>query len=146
MSVVSGYSLVSTGVRITCTNQVTCPPPLVFPPPGQVGKGKKTVVLQTHGSKTVRENLVAVFGAKQVQTLVQFKQVSTLLLQRPQRSQVEDNEGAGARVEGWVSSPGHGEGRGAPDRQFYYINSRPCDPTRLSKAVNQVPGLHRAVD
>ena len=42
------------------------------------------------------------------------------------------------RLEGWLSSPRHGEGRGAPDRQFYYFNNRPCDPARISKAVNQV--------
>ena len=28
--------------------------------------------------------------------------------------------------------------RGAPDRQFYFINSRPCDHTKLAKMVNQV--------
>merc|ERR1719300_1446940 len=31
-----------------------------------------------------------------------------------------------------------GEGRGAPDRQFLFINSRPCDHAKLSKVINQI--------
>ena len=42
------------------------------------------------------------------------------------------------RLAGWLSSCVHGEGRSAADRQFYYINSRPCDPARISKVVNEV--------
>merc|ERR1719244_2185170 len=42
------------------------------------------------------------------------------------------------KLEGFISSPVHGEGRGAPDRQFYFVNNRPCDPTKLIKLVNQV--------
>ena len=110
VSVVSGYALVSEGVRITCSNQV--------------GKGKRSSVVATQG-RSVKDNLVAVFGSKQDATLMPFKQI-------------EGEVGEVGRVEGWVSSPRHGEGRGAPDRQFYFFNNRPCDPARLSKAVNQV--------
>merc|ERR1719244_261914 len=42
------------------------------------------------------------------------------------------------KLDGFISSPVHGEGRGAPDRQFYFVNNRPCDPSKLSKLVNQV--------
>jgi len=107
VAVVSGYALVSAGVRLTCSNTPA--------------KGRRSVVVQTLG-RGVKENLVAVFGAKQAATLVPFVQT--------QGAEV-------ARVEGWVSSARHGEGRGAPDRQFYYVNSRPCDPARLARAVNQ---------
>ena len=113
VSVVSGYALVSEGVRITCSNQV--------------GKGKRTTVVATQG-RSVKDNLVAVFGAKQAATLMPFRQA-------------EGEVGDVGRVEGWLSSPRHGEGRGAPDRQFYFFNNRPCDPARLSKAVNQVDSV-----
>lgn len=50
--VLQGYCLVSTGVRITCSNQVE--------------KGKKTTIVSTNGSKQVKDNITCVFGPKQV--------------------------------------------------------------------------------
>jgi len=49
------------------------------------------------------------------------------------------------RLTGWLSSCVHGEGRAAADRQFYYINSRPCDPARISKVVNEASILESAM-
>ena len=37
----------------------------------------------------------------------------------------------GFRVEGFISSCVHGKGRSAPDRQFYCINGRPCEPAKV---------------
>ncbi|KAA0193162.1 hypothetical protein HAZT_HAZT008836 [Hyalella azteca] len=42
--------------------------------------------------------------------------------------------GAGMRVEGFISSCAHGHGRAAPDRQFYFINNRPCDPIKVASS------------
>ena len=50
--VLQGYCLVSTGVRITCSNQVE--------------KGKKTTIASTNGSEQVKDNITCVFGPKQV--------------------------------------------------------------------------------
>lgn len=36
------------------------------------------------------------------------------------------------RLEGFVSSCAHGVGRSCADRQFYFINGRPCDPTKVN--------------
>ncbi|ROT82921.1 hypothetical protein C7M84_023906 [Penaeus vannamei] len=41
-------------------------------------------------------------------------------------------------LEGFISSCEHGQGRSASDRQFYFINSRPCDPAKVIKVVNEV--------
>lgn len=38
----------------------------------------------------------------------------------------------------FISSVTHGCGRCASDRQFYYINSRPCEPTKIMKIVNEI--------
>ncbi len=35
------------------------------------------------------------------------------------------------RVTGYVSSSEHGKGRGSSDRQFYFINQRPCDFSKV---------------
>lgn len=50
--VLQGYCLVSTGVRIMCSNQVE--------------KGKKTTIVSTNGSDQVKDNITCVFGPKQV--------------------------------------------------------------------------------
>jgi DNA mismatch repair protein PMS2 len=35
------------------------------------------------------------------------------------------------QLEGCISSCAHGQGRSATDRQFFYVNSRPCEPTKV---------------
>lgn len=42
------------------------------------------------------------------------------------------------QFEGFVSSCAHGTGRSCADRQYYFINGRPCDPAKVSKLVNEV--------
>lgn len=36
------------------------------------------------------------------------------------------------KFDGFISTCAHGHGRGANDRQFYYVNSRPCEPSKVS--------------
>jgi len=43
----------------------------------------------------------------------------------------EENYTPKYTLHGFISAPHHG--RSAPDRQFYFINSRPCDPTKVKK-------------
>ncbi|KAI1895982.1 hypothetical protein AGOR_G00090120 [Albula goreensis] len=147
--VLQSYCIISTGVRITCTNQV--------------GQGKRSVVLCTSGSHSMKDNIGAVFGPKQLQSLLPFQQVS------PTDSIQEDyglrgvelpedffkllgfvsqglgvwgfvSQGLGVSVwgSGFVSRGDHGVGRSSTDRQFFFINSRPCDPSKVSKLVNEV--------
>lgn len=40
--------------------------------------------------------------------------------------------------EGFVSTCAHGQGRSCSDRQYYFVNGRPCDPVKVSKLVNEV--------
>ncbi|KAI7797189.1 putative mismatch repair endonuclease PMS2, partial [Triplophysa rosa] len=123
--VLQSYCIISTGVRITCTNQI--------------GQGKRTTILCTSGSNSVRDNIGAVFGPKQLQSLIPFVQIS------PSDAIKEDYGLSGVDVpenlftiEGFVSQSDHGVGRSATDRQFFFINKRPCDPVKVSKLVNEV--------
>ncbi|XP_043110216.1 mismatch repair endonuclease PMS2 [Puntigrus tetrazona] len=123
--VLQSYCIISTGVRITCTNQM--------------GQGKRTTVLCTSGSNSMRDNIGAVFGPKQLQSLIPFQQIS------PNESTKEDYGLSGVDVpkdlfsiDGFVSQADHGVGRSATDRQFFFINKRPCDPVKVSKLVNEV--------
>lgn len=42
------------------------------------------------------------------------------------------------QFEGFISSCVHGQGRSCADRQYYFINGRPCDPAKVSKLVNEI--------
>uniref|UniRef100_A0AAR2LE75 Mismatch repair endonuclease PMS2 n=1 Tax=Pygocentrus nattereri TaxID=42514 RepID=A0AAR2LE75_PYGNA len=123
--VLQSYCIISTAVRITCTNQI--------------GQGKRNTVLCTSGSHSMRDNIGALFGPKQLQSLIPFQQIS------PTDNIKEDYGLSGAElpkdlftISGYVSQADHGVGRSATDRQFFFINKRPCDPSKVSKLVNEV--------
>lgn len=50
--VLQAYCIISTGVRVTCSNQTA--------------QGKRSTVLGTTGSPSMRDNIGAIFGPKQV--------------------------------------------------------------------------------
>lgn len=50
--ILQSYCIISTGVRITCSNQN--------------GQGKRSTILSTAGSQSIRDNIGAIFGPKQV--------------------------------------------------------------------------------
>ncbi|XP_037320420.2 mismatch repair endonuclease PMS2 [Pungitius pungitius] len=123
--VLQAYCIISTGVRITCSNQTM--------------QGKRSTVLSTTGSPSMRDNIGAIFGPKQIQSLMPFQQVS------PAENVIEEYGLKDAdlpkqpfSMAGFVSRGDHGVGRSATDRQFFFINSRPCDPLKVTKLVNEV--------
>ncbi|KAL2078191.1 hypothetical protein ACEWY4_025876 [Coilia grayii] len=125
MHVLQSYCVISTGVRITCTNQV--------------GQGKRNTVICTSGSNSMKDNIGAVFGPKQLQSLLPFQQHC------PTDSVKEDYGLNGTEpptdlftISGFISKGDHGLGRSSTDRQFFFINKRPCDPPKISKVVNEV--------
>lgn len=55
-----------------------------------------------------------------------------------QKSQGHKNVAKPIEFTGFISSCAHGNGRSSTDRQFYYINSRPCEPTKIMKIINEI--------
>ncbi|NWS71398.1 PMS2 endonuclease, partial [Crotophaga sulcirostris] len=129
VQLLQAYCIVSKGVRINCTNQV--------------GQGKKSSVISTAGSPSLKENIGAVFGQKQLQSLIPFVQLL------PNEAVCEEY-GLNATdmpqnlysITGFISRCDHGVGRSATDRQFFFINQRPCDPAKVVKLVNEVYHLY----
>ncbi|NXG40896.1 PMS2 endonuclease, partial [Psilopogon haemacephalus] len=125
VQVLQAYCIVSKGVRINCTNQV--------------GQGKKSSVVSTTGSSSLKENIGAVFGQKQLHSLIPFVQL-------PPNEAVCEEYGLNATgmpqtlysITGFISRCDHGLGRSTTDRQFFFINQRPCDPAKVVKLVNEV--------
>ena len=107
VSVLQSYALISTGLRLICTNQT--------------GSGSRTVIVTTQGAPTIRDNVIALFGGKTAEAL----------------EPVDIDGGDGLHIVGLVSKATSGTGRAAGDRQFFFINGRPVDMPKASKLLNE---------
>lgn len=101
-------------------------------------KGVKSVVVSTQASSTIKDNIIAIFSAKQTisVTKVDLVEPNEEILREYSLShgQVEIN----FDFEFYISKAQHGSGRSTSDRQFYYVNERPCDPGRITKLINEI--------
>ena len=50
----------------------------------------------------------------------------------------EDSGSRTVKIVGHISRPVVGEGRQTPDRQMFFVNSRPCNLPQVAKAFNEV--------
>uniref|UniRef100_U3BWJ5 Mismatch repair endonuclease PMS2 n=1 Tax=Callithrix jacchus TaxID=9483 RepID=U3BWJ5_CALJA len=125
VQVLHAYCIISSGIRVSCTNQL--------------GQGKRQPVVCTGGSPSIKENIGSVFGQKQLQSLIPFVQL-------PPSDSVCEEYGLSCSdalhnlfyISGFISQCTHGVGRSSTDRQFFFINRRPCDPAKVSRLVNEV--------
>ena len=109
VSLLQAYALISTGLRLVCTNQT--------------GSGSRTVIVTTQAAPTLRENVISLFGGKTAEALEPVD---------------IDAEGDGVfRIVGLVSKATSGTGRSAGDRQFMFINGRPVDLPKAVKVLNE---------
>lgn len=135
-TIIQAYGIVSEGCRIICSNVNE--------------KGNKSVVISTNGG-TMHENILNIFGSKQSQDLVAIKALGeTSSVDALDTTEIRDELSSLAqggldrlnmnkiKLNGWVSSCEHGRGRSTKDRQFFYVNSRPCEPKNVMKLVNDV--------
>lgn len=137
-TILQSYCMVAANVRITCTNTNA--------------KGVKSTIMSTNGSSKVLDNIQAIFGSKQVTELVQMKSpfpssrqltredlnVSGLEDTKINDDDLEMLNMSKFEMEGWISNISNGSGRNSKDRQFFYVNSRPCDSKGVAKVVNEM--------
>ncbi|WEW57271.1 ATP-binding mismatch repair protein [Emydomyces testavorans] len=126
LGLLHAYACISTGVRFSVKNQMP--------------KGKSVVVFATKSNPTTKENISNVYGAK------------TLLALMPLDLELEFEPSIGPKalggprggatnmifVHGYISKPVVGEGRQTPDRQMFFVNSRPCGLPQIARAFNEV--------
>lgn len=131
INLLHAYACVGVGVRFAISNQMP--------------KAKKLPVFSTKSNSTTRENIANVYGAKTVSALVRLDlkldmEPSTGPLNQSARSRATPTSDQSRRVlvKGHVSKPVSGEGRQAPDRQMFFVNSRPCGLPQVSKVFNEV--------
>ncbi|GKZ25666.1 hypothetical protein AbraIFM66951_002971 [Aspergillus brasiliensis] len=125
LNLLHAYACISTGVRFSVRNSV--------------GKTKNVVVFSTNGNQTTKENIANVYGAK---TLLALIPLDLALEFEPSAAAGRRITGSGElnklTVRGHVSKPVFGEGRQTPDRQMFFVNSRPCGLPQIAKAFNEV--------
>ncbi|CAN9365445.1 unnamed protein product [Alternaria alternata] len=132
LQLLNAYACISVGVKFSVSNQIP--------------KGKKTVAFSTNANASTRDNISNVYGAKTVAALIPLSlQFVMDPSSRPGATQSARNwstqEDSGSRtvkIVGHISRPVVGEGRQTPDRQMFFVNSRPCNLPQVAKAFNEV--------
>ncbi|KAM5530133.1 hypothetical protein V8D89_016211 [Ganoderma adspersum] len=133
LALLHAYALVpcaheNRGVRLVVTNQTA--------------RGKKTVQIRTDGTPTTRASVAAIWGPKALEHLVDLDlafavEVDAALRRRLGRT-LDDGDANEIKVKGLISRFAVGCGRGGTDRQFFFVNGRPCAPAKVQKAFNEV--------
>ncbi|GAB7354624.1 hypothetical protein MBLNU459_g5060t1 [Dothideomycetes sp. NU459] len=132
LTLLQAYACISTGVRFVVSN--TMP------------KGSKSVAFSTAINTTTKDNITNVFGAKTLHALakleldLEMQPSNPGLATQTARSPKTQPDASSRRVtvQGHISRPVFGEGRQAPDRQMFFVNSRPCALPQVAKAFNEV--------
>ncbi|KAL3461608.1 hypothetical protein BJX64DRAFT_289220 [Aspergillus heterothallicus] len=122
LNLLHAYACVSTGVRFSVKNMVA---------------KKSAVVFTTNGNQTTKENIANVYGAKTLLALIPLDLELEFEPSAAGRRTTGDDVNR-IQVRGHVSKPVVGEGRQTPDRQMFFVNSRPCALPQIAKAFNEV--------
>ncbi|XP_037082380.1 mismatch repair endonuclease PMS2-like [Pollicipes pollicipes] len=123
-----GYGLVTAGVRLVCSHQTA--------------DGRRSVLLTSSVSAALADRVTALFGQKQLASLVPLVSTVPTDATRQEFGLAAADRAADVTVKGLISSCEHGKGRSASDRQFVFINGRPCDHTKIARLVNEVYRTH----
>ncbi|KAJ5550495.1 Ribosomal protein S5 domain 2-type fold subgroup [Penicillium sp. DV-2018c] len=123
LNLLHAYACISTGVRFSVRNTV--------------GKSRNVVVFSTNGNKTTKENIANVYGAKTLSALIPLE-LELEFEPSAATKRVGDEPVSKIQVRGHISRPVFGEGRQTPDRQMFFVNTRPCGLPQIQKAFNEV--------
>lgn len=132
LALLNAYACISVGIKFSVSNLMP--------------KGKKTVAFATNGNPSTRGNISNVYGAKTIAALIPLDlDFEMNPSDRPGATQTarnwstqEDSGSRKVRIVGHISKPVVGEGRQTPDRQMFFVNSRPCNLPQVAKAFNEV--------
>ncbi|KJA16758.1 hypothetical protein HYPSUDRAFT_147287 [Hypholoma sublateritium FD-334 SS-4] len=130
LSLLNAYALgpcaAAPGIRLTVTNQQE--------------KGGKSTPIRTLGLPSCRESVTALWGPKSLDNIVDVDitfevEREKVVLKRLQNQELEPFT---VQVRGLTSKFSVGCGRAGTDRQFFYVNGRPCNMNKIQKCFNEV--------
>jgi DNA mismatch repair protein PMS2 len=91
----------------------------------QRAAGKASSVLISTQGASMLDNLVLVTGHKSVSNVIPFPR-------NEESRTTNDTCTPHFKLQGFISSCAHGCGRSTPDKQYYFINGRPCDLPKVN--------------
>ncbi|KAL9622754.1 MAG: hypothetical protein Q9160_002872 [Pyrenula sp. 1 TL-2023] len=128
LGLLQSYACISTGVKFTVKNTGA--------------KAKNPIVFTTNGNASTRDNVANVYGSKTISALIplnlNLSLPSASLTRRTPGNAKNESDSMAINVQGLISRPVFGEGRLTPDRQMFFVNSRPCGLPQIAKAFNEV--------
>ncbi|KAJ5084021.1 hypothetical protein NUU61_008600 [Penicillium alfredii] len=126
LNLLHAYACISSGVRFSVRNAV--------------GKTRNVVVFSTNANRTTKENIANVYGAKTLSALIPLDlELEFEPSAATRRAAATNGEQLNhIQLRGHISRPVFGEGRQTPDRQMFFVNSRPCGLPQIAKAFNEV--------
>ncbi|CAG8451698.1 6244_t:CDS:10 [Cetraspora pellucida] len=128
LTLLQAYAIICKNLKITCSNQLN--------------RSARTVVLSTNGNCSIRDNIANLFGAKTLTQIVPFDFNIQVTPEKQKMSIDSENHSESdtyhIHIVGYISKPMKGYGRGNSDRQFYFINSRPCTLPKVAKTINEL--------
>ncbi|KAG8771401.1 hypothetical protein FRC15_003428 [Serendipita sp. 397] len=101
--------------------------------------GKKLVQIQTDGSTLLKNSITTLWGSKGLENLTPINlkfqvEPDSALFRRRGLSERQIT----VKITGMVSRFAVGCGRASNDRQFFFVNQRPCNLSKIQKAMNEV--------
>ncbi|KAF7559452.1 hypothetical protein G7046_g4695 [Stylonectria norvegica] len=128
IALLNQYACIQTNLKFTVSQQPT--------------KGKRILLFSTKGNLTTRDNIINIFGAKTMTSLVplelKLEMRPSTVGQGPQHSTDLHSSSKEVHIIGHVSRPTHGDGRQTPDRQMFFVNGRPCGLPQFARIFNEV--------
>nr|CAG8478670.1 7396_t:CDS:10 [Entrophospora candida] len=106
----------------------------------------RTKLLSTNGTNNnIKDNIINLFGSKLFDHLItldlkiSFNSNNKKINKISSGNSENQNEDLKyINIFGYISKPIKGCGRGSNDRQYFYINGRPCNLPKISKAFNEI--------
>lgn len=116
LSLIYQYCVGIVGMKISCYHM-----------PNSSGRYS---LLFTSTGYSIQSNIIEIFNYKQFSHLMPFvcdKEIEDI-----------DADFIDFEIKGFISKPDTGCGRSSADRQYFYLNDRPCDLSSLNKCINQI--------
>ncbi|KAF8551157.1 DNA mismatch repair protein MutL [Imleria badia] len=132
LNLLHAYALVpcaleNKGVRLTVSNQT---------------EGGQVVQFKTDGSPSIRTSVLAVWGSKALENIVDLDLSFDVETEKSVLRRVDPDNDISVvtpvKVQGLISKFAVGAGRTSVDRQFFFVNGRPFNPGKVQKAINEV--------
>ncbi|TFK95435.1 histidine kinase-like ATPase [Pterulicium gracile] len=114
------------GIRLGVTNQVE--------------GGRKSVQIRTDGTPSLRASVSTLWGPKALTNIVDLElefEVETAKVALQRMSDTPLPTSVPVKIHGLTSKFAVGCGRTGTDRQFFYVNGRPCNMGKIQKAFNE---------